>query len=1673
VLAVGLTPGPLAFSLPTFGGLVRGALVAAAARAGYELSYGTLRNRGGHLAMTSVRLRAAGREPLFAAARVDLAYSLTKIFGSGSPYGVTAVELDAPRVTVVHHADGSWNIPTQARSSTQPFALPARLPRIAVTIANGSVVLDDRTRLFPVSRRLALDGLAFHADLAPDRRSIVTGHVTLVEPGGRYPIRLRAALDEPHGYEVARITAARLGIAPVLDYALNSTNLAVGAGELRDVDLVGYGFGRGNAVRRHLSGSAALTGFRPYLGALAKPLRDGHGTLRVSDDGLAIPHVAGTLAGVPVAITGAITDLRAPQLRLAISGTGALQRLATLSSAKTPAGLTGSTRFALLVGGAATQPRTLARLAAPRVALGTLAVDDVRALVALEGPDATIVRAGATYAGATALARGTILLAKQPRSDLLATVAAPAGRLPYVRDVLGDMTVDATVVAAGTGGALRTTGVVSGQSARSQLLGTLDVDGRGEGSVGPLVIAGPGAQSVVARVALDRPHGGGGVAFVSVRALRLNPQGPEPALPGIALAPPALAGTLDGDVVAAFSGRRSLAAGHVELVDLRARGYRLADVSLRGTVADGARAALVARYRGEVAPLARAAKLRLTAAGSVDLPLAIVANGPSDVTAQIAGADLHGVRLDGIALDGVSATVAVRGKAIDVYAARASLDGGPLVARGTFGAGGALAVSASDVPLAALARFGAPVRSGRAAALATVSGTLADPAVAAGVAIGDLVAADARARRFPLDVSTQLAYTGGTVRLSDGVAVAGPAVGTLQGRVAGLRRDPRAASYALQASLQQADIATLASIAHLPQHPEGTLDATVNVTGRGRTAAVAGTVAIPAGSLNGLAFRGASVRLAGDATSLQARAGRVTVGTSRITFAATATRRATSFTVAAPRLELTDFDGYFDRGDLIGGHGSLALTGRTAPDSVALDGRATLVGARFLRFDLGRADARIATRGRTLTTDARLVGAAGTFALNGTATLAKSAPLRDALHRTAIRLATSAHSVELGTWLPAAGYTQPILGTLDATATVRGTYPALAGSASAALANASVGRVKLREATLAASASRGRVTLSRARLAVDGLAASGAGSFGLTPTAPLALTVTTTSADVAVLGKTLTGTTYDAAGRARDVLQLAGSARAPRLRDILDLDAVRVARFTVPHAHAELAATPSRARLERTEIDLGPRAGRLVASGSLPIRLQPRPAIGAPTAPLEFTLGAEHIDLARFADLLPKGTAVTGLLDGSAHGAGTLARPGLAGTLSLSGASFAGPLLRSKLANGSAQLTFRGTAIRLHDAHADLGGGTLSATGVVRVPSLRTPARDASGRIAIVFTNTVLDVPKLLRGRVLGTVTIARRPNDPLLIGGDLTLTSTRIPIQALLASAQSTSTAKPFPVPVDLDLSIDAASDVRLQGGPVDVGANGRLRVGGTLAAPTVAGQLESVNGGTLSFYRTFRIADGSMLDFDPSDGVIPTADVNATTTVSDPPTDVSIHVTGLATALNVALSSDPAYSRSQILGLLVGAQALGAVQGVTTTGGTRSNPFQAAAAGELGSLLTQNVLEPFSSQLGGALGLSDLALGYIPGGNVSLGATRKIARDLNIVYASTFGYPVRESVGVRATNRADTNAAQLTFFSAPGANQFSSVQTNVLLQPNQSVTAAEPTTGTQGVSFSFLRKF
>ena len=378
-------------------------------------------------------------------------------------------------------------------------------------------------------------------------------------------------------------------------------------------------------------------------------------------------------------------------------------------------------------------------------------------------------------------------------------------------------------------------------------------------------------------------------------------------------------------------------------------------------------------------------------------------------------------------------------------------------------------------------------------------------------------------------------------------------------------------------------------------------------------------------------------------------------------------------------------------------------------------------------------------------------------------------------------------------------------------------------------------------------------------------------------------------------------------------------------------------------------------------------------------------------------------------------------------------------------------------------------------SHAFVGTGAVTGSAVASLADLRRPA-DATFTLSGTATDARLDFPAYFQGNLNGAVAVVRAAGELPQVSGDLTVSNARVPLTTFLTFNKGGNAGSQLPNVAFDRLQLRAGRDVRVQSANVDIGTTGAARLGGTLAAPTLAGDFRST-GGSLSFYRAFNIERGDVT-FDPASGVIPNVNAVATTFVSNPATAIRLDVTGAVTDMNLALASDPPYSREQILGLLVGAQQFGAVRGVQSSGGSgfsASSAAQSLAMGRLTTDFTRTLLEPLSASVGNALGFSEVQITANVQSGLGVNAVKAFGKYVNAIYAQSFGYPQTQSVGLEA--RPDPNTGlRLSAFTAEGPTLFALQQPQPLsagvLNVNPA-TSFTPIGGSNGVSFSYVRRF
>ena len=1262
---------------------------------------------------------------------------------------------------------------------------------------------------------------------------------------------------------------------------------------------------------------------------------------------------------------------------------------------------------------------------------------------------------------------GTLVLAKDVGTNLVVGLHANGDRVPYVAQLMRGLQLNGVVHLTGTGTRLASTGIIYGNAPDGRLDAIFNADGNGAGVIGPFSIERNDGASLYARIALDRPKASV-LAIAGAQHFSLLPSN-HATLPGIrANALPPLAGTLDAQLIGSLDASQlDGLSGHVRLARFR-YGALTADATADlGTGSDGTQRGGVhvrsslgtldgnAAYANGLAGFDGHVHGAL-AGGTVDGPLQALSDGATSAL-QTSGLQLRDVALAGIPLRDLTATATYDGNRLDVRALQLGIAGGTVTARGALGNGGELTATTSALELPGMA--GGTLRAG-----ARVRGTLAEPRAELALLVD-------RARWHGIDLSgnTFAHYDRGTLQLQDATAIALDSYATAAGTVRGLG-GAGAPAVDITANVHGAQIAPLARALRVPlRYPEGEIDADLHVTGPLRTPQLAGTVRVPRGSLNGLNFSNGAVAIAGNTGGVTARDGTVIVGTTAIAFSGEAGPAAQSIAVHAPRVDLADFDDYFDAADTLAGHGHISANAAHSGAGVQANGSVRFEDMRFRRFNVGTVAADWNTRGRTVHTAGSVQTDHGSIALTSDVTFPVTDPTRDVRHRTTIAATGTLSDLDLAQWLPTAGITQPILGIASGSLHVSGTLATPAFDATAAVNNALVHGYALSAFTLALNGNAQSARVSALHVAGPGLTADASGSFGYRASDPVALALHVQSDDVGLLAKSV-GAKLDVGGTFTTTANLTGTRNAPRLTDTFDATNLRDGKYTVPKMHAQLAADPNTLNLQTFEADLT--RGRLARN---------RDAADPNDGNARFARCPVERDAARRGH---RSRAVRRSVAGqcqarrhacrsdrgerrrkqSSHHRNADARRR---ELFIESAAF-GADQRAR-----ARIDLTRTEARLSDAHVDLGGGSIDGTGNATFGDLHDLQRTLALNGQFTAQHAALNVANLFRGTIDGTLQANKPQGDIPTLSGNIAFSKSRLPLAALIPHAPADAETR-VPPTVAFNLNVQVGNDVRVTGPGIDIGARGAVAIAGNLAHPELNGRITSTSG-TLSFYRTFVLHQATVV-FQPSNGLIPNVDATATTTITDPSTSILLHVTGPATNLNLDLASSPSYDKEQILGLLVNAQALGAVPGVETAGGGGISAGS-IAGGFLGQEFTQNLLQPIGSGLGQALGFEDLALGYNFGNGLSAGARKQLGKNLYASFNQSFGGDQRQSMALNYS-LPHNGAVALTFFDS-GNQGLSVLTTQQLFTPvdptNYTLQALEPPSGIRsgrGASL-YQRKF
>ena len=1028
---------------------------------------------------------------------------------------------------------------------------------------DGTIKIVDAAPLVPDLTEQSIVDVSIDASVQSNARTVfrvdgaLVGRRSRSEPVERWPLSVRSVIDYTRGFAMHRFRAAALPVRGLLNFLVHADIVRFDDGVMQNVDVRAYALNidPGTPFAYRLGGGGVLDGAQIALGPLEKPIRALHGPVDLFDDGVTTPGLRGSVAGAALRIRGGMYNFADVRFRLGIQADPQLAQLRTLFDFLRDQPVRGPMHLETLVTSFSREPLIRTVISSPRVYYGAIPLLRAGGTVDYQGGIVSFAGFHTGFGALQSTLNGEVTV-NQPIAELdgAAHVEGPASSLPYAQAIAAGETIRGDAIITGSGAkGFRARGTIDSDGAHGTGEGFLAVDEHGVGEFGPFMFQRDDGSVLAGAFRLERPFSVSAGWAVAERYRFAVPERLA-LLPGVqTIGFPLIGGIVDAALVAGGPPNAFGVAGHVQMHDARFERYPLGvlsadlggtfdDMRLHGIRLDGPRGA----FRGEGAVALGVFGVRGTydgsledlrvftgdigGRGSVRAPVWALVDDRG-VTVQTTGAVLGAASIHGVNFGAAAGTMRIAGAAVRIVTGSAMLDGAHAVAAAR---DGQTAISMVGVPSAAFAGSGLPLESGRVSIFGL--GNLQEPAFH-----GSIDLDRGRARGLPIGGWVDVALDGRSLNIRDGIASVGETYGRLGGRIDDIGgRDFR---YDLNAGVALGDIGGLIEDLRLPvRYADGSFAARVQIAGGAAAPAVTGSVLVPEGSYNGLAFRDGAGRLAvipGRGISIDG--GRVTVGSTQATFHGSAGPGMLALSAASAAANLADFDDYFDQSEMLAGTGALDFSLANSGRATTSSGRLALTGARVRRFPLGTVNGRWSTSGAAIAADLSIASPAGGIHAAGTIVPARAGAV-DALLHARYAGDLQADGVDLGTFLPAAGFTYPILGRVSGSGRVSGVFPRLAIGGHAAVSGGQIGPFPVTSAEATTRIVGDRVALDTASADLGFVRFTASGEVGMAASDPLALRIHASVPDLAAaVRRVLPRKTVDIAGALESDAVLGGS----------------------------------------------------------------------------------------------------------------------------------------------------------------------------------------------------------------------------------------------------------------------------------------------------------------------------------------------------------------------------------------------------------------------------------------------------------------------------------------------------------------------------------------------------
>jgi len=353
------------------------------------------------------------------------------------------------------------------------------------------------------------------------------------------------------------------------------------------------------------------------------------------------------------------------------------------------------------------------------------------------------------------------------------------------------------------------------------------------------------------------------------------------------------------------------------------------------------------------------------------------------------------------------------------------------------------------------------------------------------------------------------------------------------------------------------------------------------------------------------------------------------------------------------------------------------------------------------------------------------------------------------------------------------------------------------------------------------------------------------------------------------------------------------------------------------------------------------KSGGLDLSAALPMAADPATGFPAldPAAPLTARAKGD-IDLGIVNAFIPGGAdhvAGQAALDLSV--AGAVARPELAGKVTIANGRYENQRYGTRLQQLTATLEGSGSKLRLVSLSAKTpGGGSLGGTGdldfsgamPVTISIQMKNARVINAAIGTAVTDGALQIKGTMRDEIAltGKVTIVKaeiRIPDRLPVDvEEIQVKEINLPAARQAEVDAAAAAPPPKSVKIGLDLDVSAPEQVFVRGRGLDAEMGGALKIGGTADLPIITGALKLRRGDFNLLSQRLQFNRGNVT-FSGGAEIDPVLDFVATSKLTD--TEVTVTVSGTATKPKIELSSTPTLPQDEILARLLFGKASGAL--------------------------------------------------------------------------------------------------------------------------------------------------